>query len=1150
MPPKQKMDQRPDNNSNNRQTPSSNDNAVKGAKDGDFADIPGLPQLVALVQTIAATPPGKEPEIDPDTLDVLENTPLNVVYDALKPVFLKLGIAEAAVEAKSPWSKTSGHVHETTLKLKAIEEKVDSLSKNTDEGFKNTLHEADLKGASQTLGEKIVSCHDETTTMLRTSAKDTNDQLKGIEKEASSPIHVHDIRDLDAEPAVLSAFTQVKAVPVAVNSEITALDAKFAELRKELVEDAKGRVERLEDKNEELKRELKELRDVVDATSFALVPVKFALESAISGYFPTSNEAKAACVDAFHAFIPTDVEDLAEVVRGEVFQLVARCQALFSVLSGPQAESSSIIEIGGGFEEPWARALESAHGLHVDAQISRKKEQESLHKLSFFGFLVDQVRDGQYSLDQWAEASQRQDYGDYMDQPFDGFDALQTVAEEIQQLRRKNAHTGRSTMPPKNNNSSTSWWSARQQAPETPTRETRTLNNNNGPGPADARNPEEMPGMPELIEFISALAAATPGTKPQLNGEQIERIKKSPLKPVLQALQPIYRKIVEAPVEPEKPPEPQPPAPQPTSSPGPDPSSAQRTPPVAALDVAELKNVEAELKSLSSKLDSVSQAVTDVTKQREVSTYFETLEDNLRKEDSDTRDAVQASARASKAQFETVDNKVSQLSGKLDPALTELTQGIKKLQVGLLGDVKAERTRLEAKVTDLEKELKALQQVIDATKAELLPVEVASKIALQGTFSDELDKTSTRAGAGNTTGNVVQTAKRVRTNTLGLITKCRALFTFINRDPETGTNGPDLGTEGEWGRCADHLRASNSRLRGAIEEKEESAQRMQFVGFVVDQLRKGNYTEKEWKKDANGKKFAALIEKSPDGFASIQLLAQDLSRITKTAMTVPVVPAPVVQAPVVQAVPATPITPSPVPPTPTPPTTAPLTTDTPVTITAPTETKTRGGKITSGTRGAAARGNPPTAEPASATTTSSTAAVSKGPAPLTASATSKTSAANTPSTPLPTPPATAAFGALSGTKSATRGIPTTAQSTAATNGPTSSTGQVGSKASAARTTAPTPKTPVVPVTPAPPRSPSPVTAPSSPVITIAPIPEKKEPELGYSPSSTYDRLGGSNVVEPLRGVAPTKKSSSHFRTKSGFNRTPPGPLSGWGPLVG
>ncbi|KAG9024766.1 hypothetical protein FS837_005202, partial [Tulasnella sp. UAMH 9824] len=366
-------------------------------------------------------------------------------------------------------------------------------------------------------------------------------------------------------------------------------------------------------------------------------------------------------------------------------------------------------------------------------------------------------------------------------------------------------------MPPKNN---TSWWSSRQQETTTPTRETpprdtRNFNNNNGPAPANAKDSEDaqtIPGMQDLIEFINALAAVPLGTRPQLNPEQVERIKKSPLRPVVQALQPIYRKIVEANVEPEKPPEAKPPTPQPTSTPEPEPSSAQQTPKAAALDVAELKNMEAELRSLSSKLDSVSQAVADVTKQEDISASFRTLESNLRKADSETRDVVQASASASKTQFETVDNKVSQMTGKLDPVLTELTQGIKKLQVGLLGDVKADRTRLETKVNELEREVKELQQVIDATKAELLPVEVASKIALQGTFSDEMDKTSTRAGPGNAAGNVVQTAKRVRTNTLGLISKCRALFTFINRDPETGTNGPDLGTEGEWGRCAEHLR--------------------------------------------------------------------------------------------------------------------------------------------------------------------------------------------------------------------------------------------------------------------------------------------------------------------------------------------------------
>lgn len=422
MPPKQKVDQRTGSNSNNHNIPGNKENGAQGLKGAEGIGIPGLSELVALVETIAATPPGKEPEIDRNAVEVLENTPLNVVYTALKPVFLKLGIAEAAVEARSPWSKTSGSAHEAVLQLKVIEEKVDLLSRNADEGFKNTLHEVDLKAASQALDGKIVSCHDTTVTVLRTSAQETTDRLESIQNE-------------------------VKAVPVTVKSDITALDVKFAELRRELVEDAKGRIQKLEDKNDALERELKQLRIGVDATSFALVPVKFALESAISGYFPTRREAKAACVDALHSFGPTDIADLAEAVRGDVFQLLPCCQALFSVLSTSQREPSGILEIGGGFEEHWAQAVESIHRLHVDAQLSNRREQESVHQLKFFGFLVDQVRDGQYSLDQWAEASQRQDFGDYMDQPFDGFDALQTVAEEMHRLRKANALLKRQLIP-------------------------------------------------------------------------------------------------------------------------------------------------------------------------------------------------------------------------------------------------------------------------------------------------------------------------------------------------------------------------------------------------------------------------------------------------------------------------------------------------------------------------------------------------------------------------------------------------------------------------------------------------------------------------------------------------------------------------------
>ncbi|KAG9024765.1 hypothetical protein FS837_005201 [Tulasnella sp. UAMH 9824] len=419
MPPKHKPEQRTANNSNSHNASEKKDNAIKDAK-GAEAAIPGLSELVALVETIASTPPGKEPVIDQNALEVIETTPLNLVYTALKPVFLKLGIAEAAAEARSPWAR--GNVHEDIPQLKSIEDKVDVLSRNADDGFKDTLHGDDLKAASQALEGKITSCQDTTMAVMRTSAKDTADRLETIHSD-------------------------VKAVPAAIKGDITALDLQFTELRKELIGDAQGRIQKLELRNDVLEKELKEMKDAADATSFALLPVNFALESAISGYFPTLREAKAACVDAVRNFPPTYIMELAAGVREDVFRLLSYCQALFSVLSKSQAETSGIPQIGGGFEQHWAEAFESAHRLHVDAQESYKKERESIHQLKFFGFLVDQVRDGQTSLDQWVEASQNQDFGDYMDQPFDGFDALQTVADELHQLRRTNALLKRQLLP-------------------------------------------------------------------------------------------------------------------------------------------------------------------------------------------------------------------------------------------------------------------------------------------------------------------------------------------------------------------------------------------------------------------------------------------------------------------------------------------------------------------------------------------------------------------------------------------------------------------------------------------------------------------------------------------------------------------------------
>lgn len=81
-----------------------------------------------------------------------------------------------------------------------------------------------------------------------------------------------------AKLTMVVVSAQVKAVPAAVKRDITALDLKFAELRKELIQDAQSRIQTLELKNDVLEKELKELKDAADATSFALLPVNFALE--------------------------------------------------------------------------------------------------------------------------------------------------------------------------------------------------------------------------------------------------------------------------------------------------------------------------------------------------------------------------------------------------------------------------------------------------------------------------------------------------------------------------------------------------------------------------------------------------------------------------------------------------------------------------------------------------------------------------------------------------------------------------------------------------------------------------------------------------------------------------------------------------------
>lgn len=96
---------------------------------------------------------------------------------------------------------------------------------------------------------------------------------------------------------------------------------------------------------------------------------------------------------------------------------------------------------------------------------------------------------------------------------------------------------------------------------------------------------------------------------------------------------------------------------------------------------------------------------------------------------------------------------VSQISANLDPALAELAQEVKKLEVDLIDEFNGERTCLETKVKGLKKdvnklegenqaleqETKKLQKVIRDTRAELLPVEVASEVGRRGDCVMQLD---------------------------------------------------------------------------------------------------------------------------------------------------------------------------------------------------------------------------------------------------------------------------------------------------------------------------------------------------------------------------------------------------------------------------
>lgn len=140
---------------------------------------------------------------------------------------------------------------------------------------------------------------------------------------------------------------------------------------------------------------------------------------------------------------------------------------------------------------------------------------------------------------------------------------------------------------------------------------------NTAGGGGNTAEPPVVPGLAELIEILSAMAAAPLGARPKLNPDTITKIRDSPLGPVLKELQHIHKKLGPLEGSPEhlqaqaaQRQEAHPPAQQPASTPWSGLSSAhQPTPAAAAPGPTGIASAEAGLRLVSSKLISVSQAV-------------------------------------------------------------------------------------------------------------------------------------------------------------------------------------------------------------------------------------------------------------------------------------------------------------------------------------------------------------------------------------------------------------------------------------------------------------------------------------------------------------------------------------------------------------
>lgn len=97
--------------------------------------VPGLVELLSVIETIAATPIGRQPAIGEGTINKLRPTPLYPAFVALQPVIMKIFVSETTVEARSPWKLTHER-QEDIPHLKPLDAGIKTVTKTMDEIYK------------------------------------------------------------------------------------------------------------------------------------------------------------------------------------------------------------------------------------------------------------------------------------------------------------------------------------------------------------------------------------------------------------------------------------------------------------------------------------------------------------------------------------------------------------------------------------------------------------------------------------------------------------------------------------------------------------------------------------------------------------------------------------------------------------------------------------------------------------------------------------------------------------------------------------------------------------------------------------------------------------------------------------------------------